>query len=1144
MKKLTLIICSLITVSASSQIIYPGTPTTGTQEIVFDYTASNCNTIDIPDAPARAFRDAAGNINLIASHYTTWRMTGSDFTNLLKDCTPVMTSHEESDPETFDNREWIVAPYTTDGINIHALVHNEYVPCGNATNCWYNSITYVSSADSGRTYTHPTAPSHLVAASPYQSPYPPNHAPFGLFGGSNIIFKDGYYYKMVQLESHQLQEWGSGLIRTNDLTDPTSWRGWNGTDFNVQFVNPYTETGYDEADKVLAPVSRDNIGKMCASITYNTYFEKYMVVDYTVGEVNGTLTYGFYYALSADLINWSAKRLIISTAPTWAATGSNYPSIIDHNDTSRNFEMAGQNCYLYYTKWNSGTYDRDLIRIPVTFNMETVASLEVNSILDTEDKTPGDGKCLTTGNVCTLRAALEESNARPPYNGYDTLALPITFNISGTGLKTIIPSNIYPDVFYPVDINGYTQTGATVNTGNFDQGLNVALKVALDATHGGSAISFHCGKNTLRGLCFVNGTIDFLYEEGYSKNRNHNTIKGCYIGMEANGTDPGDAALNFNNQSLNTIGGIVNSARNLIGGGIVFAKSDSNSVTGNYIGTTSIGISSSGTTAHGIQINDSCKYNTIGGSTIVARNLISGGNRGIMISGKHSTNNSIKGNYIGVAVDGYSIAGNTNAGILLSDSTYDNSIINNIISDNSYDEAGIWIDNAYSTTIQSNIIGTDTSYSHTIGNGDPGTFSAGIMLLNGSANNMIGGINPSEGNIIANNNGFGIGMFPDAGTGNTILSNLIYDSGEMGIDHSTDYTPDPNDNGDSDSGPNNNQNYPDLTGGFTNGSSLHISGTLNSAANASYTIQYFLNTACSPYGYGEGKQLIGTDTVTTDNSGNAALNSQFNIAVATGTYITSLATDAMGNTSEFSACTQVQTGITPTISSNKPTTFCEGDNVTLTSSLGDTYTWSNGETTQSIIVDSGGDYTVTVDSAGSIGTSASVAVTVDTLPVINIAGLTTICSGGTTTLTASGADTYEWANGPSTAAYTVSPTDTTNYIVTGTITATGCSDTISATVIAEICTGIEGEDATSLREIMVYPNPANDAGFSIIIKNADTDEVTITVMNTVGKEVFKTIDEIASEYNRQIHLENLAKGIYFVKIYLETEVITTKLVIE
>lgn len=1140
MKKITLLICTFTSVSVFSQITYPGTPTTGTQEIVFDYSSDKCNTIDIPDAPARAFRDAGGTINLIASHYTTWRMTGTNFTSLSKDCTPVMTSHQDTDPANFNDNEWIVAPYTTDGINIHALVHNEYVPCGNPNNCWYNAITYVSSSDSGKTYTHTTAPSHLVAASPYQSPYPTTHTPFGIFGGSNIIFKDGYYYKMVQLESHLLQDWGAGIIRTNDLSDPASWRGWDGSGFNVQFVNPYTQSGYNPADIILAPVSRDNIGKMCASLTYNTYFGKYMVVDYTIGEVDGTLKYGFYYALSDDLINWSSKRLILQTASTWAAGGSNYPSIIDHADTSRNFEQAGQNCYLYYTKWNSGTYDRDLIRVPVTFNKEIVTSLVVNSTLDTDDKTPGDGICLTTGNVCTLRAALQEANARPPYDGYDTLALPITFNISGTGVKTISPSAIYPDVFFPVDINGYTQTGASANTNNFDQGLNTSITIAVDATHGGAAISFHCGNNMIRGLSFINGAIDFLYEEGYSKSSDNNTVTGCFIGMEADGTTPGGSALNINNQNNNIIGGSTNAARNLIGGGIILTKSNSNQIIGNYIGTAASGSISSGTTAHGIQIADSSAYNTIGGTLVTERNLISGGNRGVMISGAHSHDNAVTGNYIGVANDGISQLGNSNAGILLSDSTYDNAIINNVIANNSYDEAGIWIDHAYSTSIQSNYIGTDSTQTASMGNGDPSTFSAGIMLLNGSTNNTIGGINPADGNIIANNV-FGIALYSNAGNGNSMLSNLFYNNTEMAIDLSADYSPDINDSGDGDTGPNGNQNYPVLTGAYSNSSSISLTGTFNSASNSTYTIQYFSNIACDGSGNGEGKQLLGTTTLTTDNSGNASINTQFSSAVPAGNYITALATDASGNTSEFSACIQAQNGLTPTITNNNALTFCEGDTVTLTSSLGDTYLWSNGATTQSVTIDSSGAYTVTVDSAGLIGTSAPAVVTVNPLPALTINGLTTICSGGSTTLTASGADTFVWTNGPSTATYTITPSTTASYLVTGTITATGCSDTLSQVVTVETCTGIE---KINMPEVLVYPNPTNNSGFTIAIKNATTNKMSIYVVNILGKEILKISDNITTEYNKQINLEYLAKGIYYVKVNLGTEVITTKLVIE
>jgi len=44
-----------------------------------------------------------------------------------------------------------------------------------------------------------------------------------------------------------------------------------------------------------------------------------------------------------------------------------YPSLVDHADTTVNFERAGQAHYFYYTRFNDGGLDRDLVRVPVTF---------------------------------------------------------------------------------------------------------------------------------------------------------------------------------------------------------------------------------------------------------------------------------------------------------------------------------------------------------------------------------------------------------------------------------------------------------------------------------------------------------------------------------------------------------------------------------------------------------------------------------------------------------------------------------------------------------------------------------------------------------------------------------------------------------
>lgn len=95
-----------------------------------------------------------------------------------------------------------------------------------------------------------------------------------------------------------------------------------------------------------------------------------------------------------------------------------------------------------------------------------------------------------------------------------------------------------------------------------------------------------------------------------------------------------------------------------------------------------------------------------------------------------------------------------------------------------------------------------------------------------------------------------------------------------------------------------------------------------------------------------------------------------------------------------------------TITNGGATTFCSGGSVTLTSSVGSGYSWSNGATTPSITVTTAGFYSVTVTNAnGCTATSAATTVTVNALPTptVTASGATTFCSGGSVTLNTGGA---------------------------------------------------------------------------------------------------------------------------------------------
>ena len=129
----------------------------------------------------------------------------------------------------------------------------------------------------------------------------------------------------------------------------------------------------------------------------------------------------------------------------------------------------------------------------------------------------------------------------------------------------------------------------------------------------------------------------------------------------------------------------------------------------------------------------------------------------------------------------------------------------------------------------------------------------------------------------------------------------------------------------------------------------------------------------------------------------------------------------------------------------KDVSICSGSNAILTASGGSVYTWSNGSSGNTIIVspDKTTTYTVTVSDGVNTATD-NVTVTVQALPVANAGADVSIDAGQSTTLTASGGDTYLWSTGETTASITVKPDSTTNYEVT--VTSGGCSSTDSVTV--------------------------------------------------------------------------------------------------
>ena len=204
-----------------------------------------------------------------------------------------------------------------------------------------------------------------------------------------------------------------------------------------------------------------------------------------------------------------------------------------------------------------------------------------------------------------------------------------------------------------------------------------------------------------------------------------------------------------------------------------------------------------------------------------------------------------------------------------------------------------------SSQIIGNRIGTTAD-----GTGRLGNAAHGVVFTNNGGNDLVGGTGAGAANVIAFNGQTGVTVA--GGTGHKISGNSIFENGDIGINlascvASTCNGPNVNDAGDGDTGPNQYQNFPVISSVTSTGTASTIKGTLNSTANAPFTIELFSSPACDDSGYGEGKTYLGsTPVTTTGNDGSFTVT--VSPWVAGSSAVTATATDAVGNTSEFSAC--------------------------------------------------------------------------------------------------------------------------------------------------------------------------------------------------------------------------------------------------
>ena len=163
----------------------------------------------------------------------------------------------------------------------------------------------------------------------------------------------------------------------------------------------------------------------------------------------------------------------------------------------------------------------------------------------------------------------------------------------------------------------------------------------------------------------------------------------------------------------------------------------------------------------------------------------------------------------------------------------------------------------------------------------------------------------------------------------------------------------------------------------------------------------------------------------------------------TGTTINSyLAIDGSGNQSTCSFTVTVEDSISPVISHDGSTTFCQGNSVVLDAGNYATYLWNTDETTETITAHEGGVYSVTVTNGNGCAGIASITLIQNPKPMPVISGGPAFCTSGV--LDAGVFSSYLWND--ESANETLTVTNTGTYAVTVT-NGEGCTGTASVEVI-------------------------------------------------------------------------------------------------
>ena len=334
--------------------------------------------------------------------------------------------------------------------------------------------------------------------------------------------------------------------------------------------------------------------------------------------------------------------------------------------------------------------------------------------------------------------------------------------------------------------------------------------------------------------------------------------------------------------------------------GISLTGGGNNLIAGNYIGVAANGTTAAGNNKDGIYIESG--GNTIGGTTASDRNVISAnGWSGIELWRNTSVGNIIRGNYIGLDATGTAAMGNNDNGIVSG-----NNATGTIIGGTAAGAGNVIA--GHNLTAISDGIRIAGSSGGTIAGNRIGTDATGTLALpnlrnginlSGTSGYTIGGTTAGAANLIANSGAAGF-VLTGTGSGNAVLGNSVFANGGLGIDLGAVGVA-ANDGLQTAGSPNLLTDSPVFSTASLAGSTLTLAGYVGSSAGQSL----FAGARVEVFVAAADPSTFGEGKtylgfLTTDASGN--FSGSLTVAgVSVGNLITGTATDPANNTSEFGA---------------------------------------------------------------------------------------------------------------------------------------------------------------------------------------------------------------------------------------------------